>query len=127
MNARVSGPIETVGKALNRPECVMGAPSGDVYVTDGRGGVGVVRANGSQDVWLARSPGFDFKPNGFALHPDGGFLIANLGDDGGIWRLSLDGGLEPLLKDLDGEPLPPSNFVYIDEDERICVRARVAD
>jgi sugar lactone lactonase YvrE len=113
--------ITPIGFDLHRPECVLPAPNGDVYVSDWRGGVAVVRADGSQHVWLAKSPGFDFKPNGIAFAPSGGFLIANLGDDGGIWRLALDGALTPILTELDGAPAPPANFIQVDQFDRMWV------
>lgn len=106
---------------MHRPECVVGAPNGDVYVPDWRGGVGVIRADGRQEAWLAERPTIDLKPNGVTPTPRGAFLIANLGDDGGVWELSTDGGLEPVLTELGGYPLPPANFVFIDDEERIWV------
>lgn len=111
--------IRPVGKGLNRPECVVGAPNGDVYIPDWRGGVAVIRVHGGQEVWLADRPPIDLKPNGITPTADGGFLIANLGDDGGFWELGADGGLTPVLTELEGRPVPPANFVFIDDDERI--------
>ena len=52
---------------------------------------------------------------------DGSFLIANLGDDGGIWRLDRSGLLTPVVREVDGVPLPPANFVTIDEQDRIWI------
>ena len=63
----------------------------------------------------------DLRPNGIALTSDGAFLIANLGDDGGIWRLERSGRLAPVLLEVDGAPLPPANFVTIDEQDRIWI------
>src|SRR5690348_1341952 len=68
--------IVSFGRGLHRPECVLPTASGDVYVPDWRGGVAVVRADGSTQSWLAQ--GFDLKPNGIGFLPDGHFLIANL-------------------------------------------------
>ena len=48
--------IVPFGHGLARPECVLPTPSGDVFVPDWRGGVGVVRADGSTQTWLAREP-----------------------------------------------------------------------
>lgn len=115
------GAIETIGRHLSRPECVLGAPSGDVYVSDWRGGVGVVRADGSQQAWLAKGAGFELKTNGFAFAPGGDFLIANLGDEGGVWRLGLDGAVTPFLTQLEGRAVPPANFVYVDEAGRTWI------
>jgi sugar lactone lactonase YvrE len=117
----VSIEITAFGQGLSRPECVLPTPQGDVYVPDWRGGVGVVRADGTTQSWLARNPGIDLKPNGIALLPDGGFLIANLGDAGGVWRLGTDGGLTPFLTGIEGRPLPPANFVLVDGEERVWI------
>jgi sugar lactone lactonase YvrE len=105
--------LTAIGAGLHRPECVVCAPSGDVYVPEWSGGITVVRANGRQHTWRARSE-LDLRPNGFAIDRDGTFLIANLGDEGGVWRLSVDGRLRPFLVELDGARLPPANFVTID-------------
>lgn len=63
----------------------------------------------------------DLRPNGIALASDGSFLIANLGDDGGVWRLDRAGLLTPVLTEVDGIPLPAANFVTIDEQDRIWI------
>ena len=60
------------------------------------------------------------------------FLLAHLDDhEGGVWRLSLDGKLEPFLLEVEGRPLPPTNFVlpiaterYITVSTRLVPRAR---
>jgi sugar lactone lactonase YvrE len=113
--------IAPFGRGLNRPECVLPTAAGDVYVPDWRGGVAVVRADGSIQSWLARNPGFDLKPNGIAFLPDGRFLIANLGDDGGIWAMDTEGTVTPLLTQVGGHALPPANFVYLDAEQRIWI------
>jgi len=107
--------LEPLGRALHRPECVLGTRAGDVYVPDWRGGVAVIRADGSQHAWLARSDDIELRPNGIAIDRDGSFLIANLGDAGGIWRLTQDGALTPWLLAIDGVALPPANFVTTDD------------
>jgi len=96
-------------------------PSGDVFVPDWRGGVAVVRADGSTQCWLANSKKVDLKPNGIAFFPNGDFLIASLGKEGGVWRLDCAGNLTAVLTELDGTPLPPANFVYVDEEARIWI------
>src|SRR5215472_6746899 len=94
--------IAPIGRDLHRPECVLPAPNGDVYVPDWRGGVSVVRADGSVKSWLAKNPGFDLKPNGIGFLPDGRFLIANLADDGGIWTMDREGMVTPFLTSIEG-------------------------
>jgi sugar lactone lactonase YvrE len=109
------------GRGLHRPECVLPTASGDVYVPDWRGGVAVVRADGSTQSWLAQGPGFDLKPNGIGFLPDGRFLIANLGDDGGVWAMDTEGTVTPFLTHIGGHALPPANFVYLDQDLRVWI------
>src|SRR5665213_3289766 len=113
--------ITALGRGLHRPECVLPTPNGDVYVPDWRGGVAVVRADGTTQSWLARNPGFELKPNGIAFLPDGRFLIANLGDEGGVWTMDQDGEVLPFLTQLEGRKVPPANFVHVDEQERIWI------
>jgi sugar lactone lactonase YvrE len=113
--------LETHGSGLNRPECVVATPSGDVFVPEWPGGVTVVHGDGQTQTWRAASSPDDLLPNGIALASDGSFLIANLGDAGGVWRLDRSGGLTPVLTEVDGVPLPPANFVTIDEQGRIWI------
>ena len=113
--------LEPWGHDLHRPECVMGTPEGDVFVSDWRGGVAVIHANGAQEGWLSGSAMPAIQTNGFAVAADGSFLIANLGDDGGVWRLRRDGTLEPYLIEVDGIELPPANFVTIDRRGRTWI------
>ena len=105
--------LEVVGQDLHRPECVLPQRDGGFFVSDWRGGVTSVRADGSQETWLAREK-TDIRPNGIAMLPDGSFLLANLGADGGVWQLDRNGHLAPFLTDVDGTPLPPANFVTVD-------------
>jgi sugar lactone lactonase YvrE len=94
---------------------VLGTAAGDVFVPDWRGGVAVIRADLTQQSWLANITGVELRPNGIALNADGSFLIANLGDAGGVWRLERDGTLTPWLMEVDGIALPPANYVMTDE------------
>jgi sugar lactone lactonase YvrE len=109
------------GRELQRPECVLTTHRGDVFVPDWRGGITVVRMNGNQETWLARDAEAWLRPNGIALLEDGAFLIANLGDDGGIWRLGRDRTLTPFLEEVDGLRVPPANFVTVDSRGRTWI------
>lgn len=113
--------LEPHGAGLNRPECVVANSAGDVFVPEWPGGVTVVRGDGGTHTWRDTSTAIDLRPNGIALTADGSFLVANLGDDGGIWRLERSGRLTPVLLEVDGVHLPPANFVTIDEQERIWI------
>jgi sugar lactone lactonase YvrE len=83
----------------------------NVYVPDWRGGVTRIAADGSQQTWLAGNPPVELRPNGIAILPDDSFLLANLGDAGGVWRLHRDGALHPFLTEIERKPVPPVNFV----------------
>jgi sugar lactone lactonase YvrE len=110
------GSLAWCGQGLMRPECVLALADGTLLAADWRGGVCVIEADGSQRLWLGDRPdGRPLKPNGIALAPDGGVLLAQLGDDdGGIWHLAPDGRTTPWLMEVAGEPLPPTNFVLPD-------------
>lgn len=109
------------GAGLHRPEGVAATARGEVFTADWRGGVACVRPDGRVETWLAVKPPIELRPNGVTLTRDGGFLIANLGDDGGIWRLDRDGRLTPFLTEVEGQPVPPANFAYIDEQDRTWI------
>lgn len=113
--------LERVGHGLHRPECVLPVRSGDLFVPDWRGGVTRIRADGSQETWLARAPEIGLRPNGIALAPDGTFLVASLGDAGGVWRLDRNGVAEPVVTELNGAPFPPANFVTVDRHHRTWI------
>jgi sugar lactone lactonase YvrE len=106
--------LEPIGAGLHRPECVVVDHENAIYVPDWRGGVTRIGADGSQRTWLADMPSGALQPNGIDVLPDGSFLLANLGDAGGVWRLHRDGRAEPFLTEVDGRPLPPANFVVRD-------------
>jgi sugar lactone lactonase YvrE len=112
--------FEPFASGLRRPECVLCTAAGDLVVPDWRGGVTVIRADGRQHAWLARN-GSELRPNGIALNADGSFLLANLGDTGGIWRLDLERVLTPWLVEVDGIALPPANYVTVDDRGRTWI------
>jgi DNA-binding beta-propeller fold protein YncE len=111
------------GQGLHRPECVLATASGDLYTADWRGGVAHLRPDGSQSLYLGHLPkGGDLRPNGIALLPDGSFLLAQLGSDaGGVYQLARDGTVTPWLVQVQGLPLPPTNFVLPDAQGRTWV------
>ncbi|HVZ53936.1 MAG TPA: SMP-30/gluconolactonase/LRE family protein [Pseudolabrys sp.] len=112
-----------VGHDLKRPECVLCAPNGTLYVAQRGDGILKITADGKQEIIGGdlKVDGHEFIPNGFALLPDGSFLIANMGHGGGLWSLSAAGVLTPSLAEVDGVPLTKANFVFNDEQGRIWV------
>jgi sugar lactone lactonase YvrE len=65
--------------------------------------------------------GAELIPNGIAPLPDGGFLVANIGEGGGVWRLSPEGDLTPHLMEVDGVFLAAANFVMVDGQGRTWI------
>ena len=111
-----------VGKGLNRAECVLAHASGAFICSDatGNGGVAIIDPAGALHRILSKGPALH--PNGIALQADGSFLIAHLGAEfGGIFKLDPDGHVEPFLDSLNGEKLPPTNFVRIDHQGRAWI------
>lgn len=114
--------ISTKGNKLNRPECVLTTSNGRVYTADWRGGIGIIEADESQWYLIAEFDDVSLRPNGICLMPDGSFLIAHLGaEDGGVYRIDENGQTEPFCLEVDGEPLPPTNYVHLDKLGRIWI------
>ena len=115
--------LSSIGRDLARPECVLACASGRLYASDKRGGIAVIEPNGAQRR-IGDAPAL--VPNGIALGRDGSFLVANMGADGGVWRIDRDGQARPWLTEVDGVPLPKVNFVAVDARDRawVCVSSR---
>lgn len=113
--------IAFVGAGLVRPECVLTTRSGHVLASDARGGVSILDLNGTVRFIAAKGAPEGFLPNGIALMPDRTVLIANLGPSGGIWSMQHDGQVTPVLLEVDGTPLPPTNFVGLDREHRVWI------
>lgn len=113
--------IHFIGQQLVRPECVLATKAGNLYVSDFRGGVSQISPSGECTFFgggeLAGVG--QLKPNGICLLPDGSFLIAHLGDtDGGVYHVDREHNITPWLLSVEGKPLPPSNFIYLDQQGR---------
>jgi hypothetical protein len=115
--------LGTYGTRLNRPECVLCMADGSVVTSNAGGGVTLIRADGSQRAITGSRDGQPpVMTNGFAISPEGDFLLADLhGEGGGAWRLSRDGDLRPLLTEIGGRKIPPANFVGVDQAGRIWI------
>lgn len=114
--------VSLLGSGLSRPECVLATAKGDLYSADWRGGVAHIRPDGRQALYTAATADLPegLRPNGIALEPDGSFLLANLGSEaGGVWRLTRDGQVEPYWTEIEGQAIPPSNFVLRDHRGRL--------
>jgi sugar lactone lactonase YvrE len=110
-----------IGHGLVRPECVLATAKGDLYTADWRSGVAHTRLDGSHGFYAAQPvDGEVLKPNGIALCKDGSFLLAHLGDkQGGVFSLQRDGSTRPVLTEIDGIALPPSNYPLEDAQGRL--------
>jgi sugar lactone lactonase YvrE len=114
--------VSFVGHGLARPECVLATASGNIFAADWRGGVSHLRPDGNQVLYLGKSADLPEgpRPNGIALEPDGSFLFAHLGTEvGGVWRIDRSGQIRPVLTQVDGHVIPPSNFIIRDRRGRL--------
>ncbi len=118
----VPASFSTVGSGLSRPECVVATATGDVVASDWRGGVSIVRSGGGRvETRLALNSLIPLRPNGISFTADRSLLIAQLGDSGGVWTLAADGTLSPFLTEIEGTPLPPTNFALEDQCHRTWI------
>lgn len=117
------GSVGTLGHGLARPECVLATRRGDLYVSHRGAGITHISPDGQQRIIGAHTQieGHEFVPNGFCLLPGGDFLIANIGEAGGVWRMSPRGELSPFLREADGVALAAANFVLCDELGRVWI------
>ena len=113
--------VAFVGEDLHRPECVVCARDGAIYVPDWRGGITRISPDGNEQPVHGGVPDDRLKPNSLAMRRDGSFLIANLADEGGVWSLQPGRVAEPFLRSVDGTNLPPCNFVLVDVLDRVWI------
>lgn len=116
--------VTDVGRNLVRPESVHVADDGALSVSHRGRGISVIDPDGSQRI-VGREAndanGYELIPNGISHQSDGSFLIANIGDGGGVWRLTVDGNLSPYMMDVDGQFLAAANFVTTDNQGRVWI------
>ena len=125
--------LESIFSGLQRPECVLTHSSGSVFVSDRRGGVLRIHRDGTQHLIgglgvIGNSNPADgppLLPNGIAMQRDGAFLVANLGEQGGVWHITADGAASPWLTEVDGRAVHRVNFVVNDALGRVwaCISA----
>ncbi|HUO03014.1 MAG TPA: SMP-30/gluconolactonase/LRE family protein [Rhizomicrobium sp.] len=101
------------GAGLERPECVWPDHDG-VWVSDARGGLCCIAPDGR-----TRLLGSGIvEANGFSRRPDGGFVVAGIGD-GGLHLIAPDGRTRALLDRIEGKSLGAVNYACADGDDRI--------
>lgn len=110
--------LRPIGRGLVRPECVLAGADGSLFCSDARGGVMRIAPDGNLALLGGRAK---LVPNGIAALPDGGFLLANVGEEGGVWQLASDGRLTRLDLRLDGALLPEVNFLHTDAQGRLWI------
>ena len=123
--------IRTIGRDLQRPECILAERDGTLWSADARGGVMRIAPDGRQTLVAPRVDShFDLKgdahaslvsgtlPNGLAFADNGDLLISNFGTDR-LERMTRDGGLSVLHDTFDGKPMGKVNFVLRDRRNRI--------
>jgi sugar lactone lactonase YvrE len=123
--------IRTVGRDLQRPECILAERDGTLWSADARGGVMRIAPDGSQQlIAQVKSKGVDANdptslilggatlPNGIAMNRSGDFLIANFGTDA-IELMHRDGTSRTLYTHVAGMPLGKANFVLCDSRDRV--------
>ena len=115
--------LDSRGSGLSRPECVLATAAGDLYTADWRGGVVRIAPDGTQTLYRGELPDArPLRPNGIAMDRDGSFLLADLGETlGGVFRLERSGRVSPVVTEIDGTPLPPTNFVLVDAQQRLWI------
>ena len=113
--------FDCIGTNLHRPECVLTTSSGDLFVSDERGGVTRIFPDGSTKLYSGRTADArTLAANGFAMLADGSFLIAPLAG-GGVFRLDRNGQAEMFLQEADGLTLHCPNFVLLDDQQRVWI------
>jgi len=124
--------LRSVGRDLQRPECVLAQHDGTLWSADARGGVMRIGTDGTQQL-IAQQADTRFSeaapsaerymlqgtlPNGIAFARNGDFLIANFGTDA-LELMNRDGQTRTLYTQIDGAPLGKVNFVLRDSKHRL--------
>ena len=120
-----------IGTGLTRPECALTHSSGLLSVPSwaDSGGVSIINSSGETRHILGKIPQTlatwldqGLKPNGIALEENGQFLLAHLGDQrGGVFRLDHEGNVEAVVLTVNGDPMPPANYVVRDRQGRLWI------
>jgi len=111
--------LDTAARGLSRPECVLALRDGRLIASHGSGGYSVVPAQADSPVrHVTPSSGDrDYVSNGIALGDDGRVRFAHLGAVyGGVFAIDASGRVTPEIEEVDGEQLPPTNYVTHEAD-----------
>jgi len=130
--------IQTIGRELQRPECILAEPDGTLWSADARGGVMRIAPDGTQrfigqradarfeSAAAASSAELEHKfttgtlPNGLAFAANGDILISNFGTDR-LEVMTREGDSRVLFDRIDGQPIGKVNFVLRDSRDRIWI------
>lgn len=111
--------LDEEASGLHRPECVLALRDGTLIASHGAGGYSVVSPDRTVPVRhvLPVSPDRDYVSNGISLGGDGRVRFAHLGRTyGGVFSIDPSGHVAPEIEEIDGEPLPPTNYVTLESD-----------
>lgn len=106
--------LRPIARGVKRPECILALSDGSLLTSHGSGGYTVVAADHSLQHVIAQGTESEgaYLPNGITLTPDGTVLFAHLGvNTGGVFSISRAGVVRPVIAELEGKPLPPTNYV----------------
>ncbi len=130
--------IKTIGRDLQRPECILAERDGTLWSADARGGVMRIAPDGSQrfigqradarfeSAAAATSSELEHKyttgtlPNGLAFAANGDILISNFGTDC-LEVMTREGATRTLVDRIDGQPIGKVNFVLRDSKDRVWI------
>ena len=125
--------IQYVGDDLQRPECILAEPDGNLWSADARGGVVKISPDGNQQIITQRRSGHfqgvtseasrylqGTLPNGLAFARNGDILISNFGTDC-LELMTRNGETKVLADSIDGAPIGKVNFVLRDSQDRIWI------
>ena len=103
-------------QGLRSPECILTNRDGSFLFSDRRGGITHVPAGGEAELIAGKTiDGKTIHSNGIGLRSSGKVLIAHLGEaQGGVYELDAQGNATPVVVELEGRGLPPTNFVLED-------------
>ncbi len=125
------GILKTIGKDLQRPECILAEKDGSLWSADARGGVVHIMPDGKQQI-ITQHENSAFSqstsatdrftkgtlPNGLAFVKNGDILISNFGTDQ-LEIMKRTGETTVLHDTLNGKPIGKVNFVLRDRQDRI--------